>query len=124
MKLPRDLSGQRVATALRRLGFQVGHQEGSHLRLSPGNDPNAFGPLAKDFAKHLKTGRNNNRRTYARPLVQLNRNTSLDALIFALPLRSEPYVFPAPARCHSLTSRGGVGPSGPEADFRPLTSGF
>jgi predicted RNA binding protein YcfA (HicA-like mRNA interferase family) len=36
MKLPRDLSGQRVAKALRRLGFQVEHQEGSHLRLSNG----------------------------------------------------------------------------------------
>jgi len=36
MKLPRDLSGQRVAKALRRLGFQFEHQEGSHLRLSNG----------------------------------------------------------------------------------------
>src|SRR5882724_7616321 len=94
MKLPRDLSGQRVAKALRRLGFQVEHQEGFAPapleRLSPGNDPTAFGPLAKDFAKRLETGRNNNRRTDARPLVRLSRNTPSDAWIFASPRRSEP----------------------------------
>ena len=34
MKLPRDLSGREVVKALRRLGFRVENQEGSHIRLS------------------------------------------------------------------------------------------
>ena len=34
MKLPRDLSGSQVVKALKRLGFTVGHQVGSHIRLS------------------------------------------------------------------------------------------
>jgi predicted RNA binding protein YcfA (HicA-like mRNA interferase family) len=37
VKLPRDLSGQRVIKGLKRLGFQVEHQQGSHVRLSRGN---------------------------------------------------------------------------------------
>ena len=36
MKLPRDLSGRRVVKGLRRLGFEVENQEGSHVRLSNG----------------------------------------------------------------------------------------
>ncbi|MCA1659464.1 MAG: type II toxin-antitoxin system HicA family toxin [Verrucomicrobiaceae bacterium] len=36
MKLPRDLSGQRVVRALQRLGFKREHQEGSHIRLARG----------------------------------------------------------------------------------------
>jgi predicted RNA binding protein YcfA (HicA-like mRNA interferase family) len=36
VKLPRDLSGQRVVKGLRRLGFKVEKQEGSHIRLSNG----------------------------------------------------------------------------------------
>src|SRR6266567_7985994 len=98
MKLPRDLSGQRVAKALRRVGFQVEHQEGSHLRLSNGarrvTIPLHSALLPKTLQR-LETGRTNNRRTYARPLVRLNRNTSLDASIFALPLRSG-FTLPAP----------------------------
>jgi len=34
MKLPRDLSGADVAKALRRLGYQITRQTGSHLRLT------------------------------------------------------------------------------------------
>jgi predicted RNA binding protein YcfA (HicA-like mRNA interferase family) len=33
VKLPRDLSGREVVKALKRLGFTVEHQEGSHIRL-------------------------------------------------------------------------------------------
>lgn len=33
MKLPRDLSGREVVKALKRLGFAVENQEGSHIRL-------------------------------------------------------------------------------------------
>jgi len=37
VKLPRDLSGQRVAQALKRLGFIEERQEGSHIRLMRGS---------------------------------------------------------------------------------------
>ena len=37
MKLPRDLSGQRVVRALKRLGFIQERQEGSHIRLVRGS---------------------------------------------------------------------------------------
>jgi len=36
VKLPRDLSGQRVVQALKRLGFIEERQEGSHIRLIRG----------------------------------------------------------------------------------------
>jgi predicted RNA binding protein YcfA (HicA-like mRNA interferase family) len=36
VKLPRDLSGADVVKALRRLGFEGGKQEGSHIRMSRG----------------------------------------------------------------------------------------
>ena len=34
MKLPRDVSGGEAVRALRRLGFAVVRQEGSHIRMS------------------------------------------------------------------------------------------
>jgi predicted RNA binding protein YcfA (HicA-like mRNA interferase family) len=34
MKLPRDLSGNEVVRSLRRLGFEVARQAGSHIRMS------------------------------------------------------------------------------------------
>lgn len=34
MKLPRDLSGIELAKALRRLGYQITRQTGSHIRLT------------------------------------------------------------------------------------------
>jgi predicted RNA binding protein YcfA (HicA-like mRNA interferase family) len=37
VKLPRDLSGQRVVNALKRLGFVEERQEGSHIRLARGS---------------------------------------------------------------------------------------
>jgi predicted RNA binding protein YcfA (HicA-like mRNA interferase family) len=37
VKLPRDLSGQRVVHALKRLGFIEERQEGSHIRLARGS---------------------------------------------------------------------------------------
>ena len=36
MKLPRDLSGREVVKGLKRLGFAVENQAGSHIRLSRG----------------------------------------------------------------------------------------
>ena len=36
MKLPRDLSGWKVVSALKRLGFTPTNQEGSHIRLAKG----------------------------------------------------------------------------------------
>ena len=56
MKLPRDLSGQRVVHALKRLGFSEEKQEGSHIRLVRGSlrlTVPAHRVLApKDFAEH------------------------------------------------------------------------
>ena len=34
MKLPRDLSGDDLAAALRKLGYQITRQAGSHMRLT------------------------------------------------------------------------------------------
>ena len=34
MRLPRDLSGDRLATLLRRYGYEVTRQTGSHMRLT------------------------------------------------------------------------------------------
>ena len=34
MKLPRDLSGDDLAAALRKLGYQITRQTGSHMRLT------------------------------------------------------------------------------------------
>ena len=34
MRLPRDLSGRRLAKALRVFGYEVTHQAGSHIRLT------------------------------------------------------------------------------------------
>jgi len=34
MKLPRDLSGDDLAAVLRKLGYQVTRQTGSHMRLT------------------------------------------------------------------------------------------
>jgi predicted RNA binding protein YcfA (HicA-like mRNA interferase family) len=36
VKLPRDVSGPEAVKALRRLGFMVTRQDGSHIRLSKG----------------------------------------------------------------------------------------
>ena len=36
VKLPRDLSGWKVVSALKRLGFTQTNQEGSHIRLTKG----------------------------------------------------------------------------------------
>ena len=34
MKLPRDLAGEKLSSSLRRYGYQVSRQTGSHLRLT------------------------------------------------------------------------------------------
>jgi predicted RNA binding protein YcfA (HicA-like mRNA interferase family) len=34
MKLPRDLSGQDLAKKLKKLGYEISHQTGSHIRLT------------------------------------------------------------------------------------------
>ncbi|MCE7920938.1 MAG: hypothetical protein DCC59_02870 [Chloroflexi bacterium] len=67
MRLPRDLSGERLATALRKYGYQVTRQAGSHMRLTtqqggehhitiPRHDPLRLGTLnaiMRDVAEHL-----------------------------------------------------------------------
>jgi len=71
MKLPRDVSGADLAKALRRLGYQVTRQNGSHLRLStvergqhhltiPNHSPLKVGTLSgilADVANHFQIGR-------------------------------------------------------------------
>jgi predicted RNA binding protein YcfA (HicA-like mRNA interferase family) len=71
MKLPRDVSGDALAKALKALGYQVTRQTGSHLRLTtdeggehhvtiPRHDPLRIGTFANildDVASHLAISR-------------------------------------------------------------------
>jgi predicted RNA binding protein YcfA (HicA-like mRNA interferase family) len=58
MKLPRDVSGPEAVKALRRLGFEVVRQEGSHIRLSRGRAhvtvPNHRQPVPKPLQSILR----------------------------------------------------------------------
>jgi len=72
LKLPRDVSGQELARLLRRHGYEVTRQTGSHLRLTrkthdaehhvtiPAHDPLKVGTLSailSDVAAHLEMDR-------------------------------------------------------------------
>ena len=74
MKLPRDVSGERLARALKVLGYRVTRQTGSHMRLTraaavvrvehhvtiPRHDPLRLGTLASildDVAAHFEINR-------------------------------------------------------------------
>ena len=71
MKLPRDISGERLARALKPLGYLITRQTGSHLRLTtnqhgehhvtiPRHDPIKIGTLAgilQDVADHFGLSR-------------------------------------------------------------------
>jgi predicted RNA binding protein YcfA (HicA-like mRNA interferase family) len=71
MKLPRDVSGADLAKRLRRLGYEITRQTGSHLRLTtseggrhhitiPNHDPLKVGTLAGmlgDIAAHFGISR-------------------------------------------------------------------
>lgn len=71
MKLPRDVSGDTLAKALRALGYQVTRQTGSHLRLTttaggehhvtvPRHDPlriGTFAAILEDVATHFSISR-------------------------------------------------------------------
>ena len=71
MRLPRDVSGQDLAQALRVLGYQITRQTGSHLRLTtiergehhitiPQHSPLRIGTLAGilgDVAQHFEINR-------------------------------------------------------------------
>ena len=71
MRLPRDLSGTELAKALRRFGYEVTRQVGSHVRLTstvngihhitvPNHRPLRIGTLASildDVAAHHKISR-------------------------------------------------------------------
>ena len=71
MKLPRDLSGRDLASALTKFGYQVTRQRGSHLRLTtetggqhhvtiPDHGPLRVGLLSAlltDVAEHLRLSR-------------------------------------------------------------------
>jgi predicted RNA binding protein YcfA (HicA-like mRNA interferase family) len=71
MRLPRDLSGNDLAQALRKLGYQVTRQTGSHIRLTtaergehhltiPSHNPLRVGTLSgilADVAEHFELSR-------------------------------------------------------------------
>jgi predicted RNA binding protein YcfA (HicA-like mRNA interferase family) len=71
MKLPRDVAGAELATALARVGYRVSRQTGSHIRLTtdvptqhhitiPAHDPLKLGTLAAilgDVAAHQEISR-------------------------------------------------------------------
>jgi len=71
MKLPRDVSGERLAKALRLLGYEITRQTGSHFRLTttqrgehhvtiPRHDPIRIGTFAgilEDVADHFELSR-------------------------------------------------------------------
>lgn len=66
MKIPRDLSGEQLVRLLRKLGYQIVRQKGSHIRLTtdeptehhltiPNHDPIKLGTLngiLSDIAEH------------------------------------------------------------------------
>jgi len=71
LKLPRDITGRQLATALARLGYEVSRQAGSHIRLTtqqggehhitiPAHDPLKVGTLSailRDVASHAGLSR-------------------------------------------------------------------
>lgn len=71
MKLPRDISGKNLVAALTRLGYEVSHQSGSHIRLTtkregehhitvPNHSPIKVGTLSailRSVADHHKLDR-------------------------------------------------------------------
>ena len=54
MKLPRDVSGDRVGRVLERLGYGIIRQKGSHIRLRHDGPPSHFVTVPKHSP--LKTG--------------------------------------------------------------------
>ena len=71
MKLPRDLTGQKLASSLETLGYAIDRQTGSHVRLTtqengeyhvtiPNHSPIKIGTLnaiLKDIANHFESDR-------------------------------------------------------------------
>lgn len=71
MKLPRDLTGQKLAKSLETLGYAIDRQTGSHVRLTtqengehhvtiPNHSPIKIGTLnaiLKDIANHFESDR-------------------------------------------------------------------
>ena len=71
MKLPRDVSGERLAKALKLLGYEITRQTGSHFRLTtlqrgehhvtiPRHDPirvGTFAGILNDVAEHFELSR-------------------------------------------------------------------
>jgi predicted RNA binding protein YcfA (HicA-like mRNA interferase family) len=71
MKLPRDISGQELASKLAVFGYEITRQNGSHIRLTtsqngehhitiPRHDPIKIGTLSgimNDIAKHFEISR-------------------------------------------------------------------
>ena len=75
MKLPRDVSGDRLIRLMDTLGYQVIRQKGSHVRLSHAGPPPHFVTVPRH--KRLKTG------TLQSILAEIARmrSTTVDSLI-------------------------------------------
>lgn len=54
MKLPRDLSGEELVKVLARLGYEVSHQTGSHIRLT--TQPNGEHHITVPAHNPIKVG--------------------------------------------------------------------
>lgn len=78
MKLPRDVSGERLATALGRLGYEVTRQTGSHLRLTRPGDPEHHLTIPRHAA--LRVGTLNAILTDVASNLSITRDELLDQL--------------------------------------------
>ena len=58
MKMPRDVSGDELVTLLKKLGYEVSRQTGSHIRLATNEHGKHLVTIPKH--KHIKIGTLNN----------------------------------------------------------------
>jgi len=73
LKLPRDLTGQELAALLRKFGYQITRQTGSHLRLTSnlkGREHHVTVPIHR----HLKVGTLGSILTDVARYLEMDRN--------------------------------------------------
>lgn len=79
MKLPRDISGKRLATLLRQYGYEITRQTGSHIRLTShgkGTEHHITIPAHRE----LKVGTLNSILTGVAVYLEMDRNTVIKNL--------------------------------------------
>jgi predicted RNA binding protein YcfA (HicA-like mRNA interferase family) len=54
-KLPRDVSGREVVEALQKIGYEIVHRKGSHIRMRDDANPNHL-PITVPDHKSIKPG--------------------------------------------------------------------